>query len=99
MINNHSITIRCTEDIDTLAYFSNLAKQYEDKTYKNDYEKAISKQAYDIIPRIIDVKNGYVVLDDMTIRCSESVSWFVAQYDGCKESEMHSGYNAAIMGY
>lgn len=99
MENNHNITIHSFDDIETLAYFSQLAMKHENNWCKNEYEKAIAKQAYDIIPLVVEVKNGYVVLEDKTIRCSPSVSSFVAQFDGCTESEMHAEYNAAIRGY
>lgn len=99
MENTHNITLRSVEDIDTLAYFSELANKYENNLCKDEYEKAVAKQAYDIIPLVVDVKNGYVVLEDKTIRCSPSVSSFVAQFDGCTEAEMHAEYNAAIRGY
>lgn len=87
------------DDINTLAYFSELANKHENNSCEDEYEKVIAKQAYDIIPLIVEVKNGYVVLEDKTIRCSPSVSSFVAQFDGCTESEMHAEYNAAIRGY
>lgn len=99
MENTHNITIRNNEDLDTLLYFSALACMYEQNQCKNEYEKVIAKQAYDIIPLIVDVKNGYVILEDKTIRCSPSCSPFVAQYDGCTESEMSADYNAIIRGY
>lgn len=99
MENTHNITIRSFDDIETLAYFSQLAMKHENNWCKNEYEKVIAKQAYDIIPLIVEVKNGYVVLEDKTIRCSPSCSSFVAQYDGCTESEMHADFNAIIRGY
>jgi len=99
MENNHNITIRSFDDIETLAYFSQLAMKHENNLCKNEYEKVIAKQAYDIIPLVVEVKNGYVVLEDKTIRCSPSCSSFVAQYDGCTESEMHADYNATMRGY
>ena len=99
MENTHNITLHTIEDIETLAYFSELANKHENNLCEDEYEKVIAKQAYDIIPLIVDVKNGYVVLEDKTIRCSPSCSSFVAQYDGCTESEMHADYNAAIRGY
>lgn len=99
MENTHNITLHCLDDIETLAYFSELANKHENNLCKDEYEKVITKQAYDIIPLIIEVKNGYVVLEDKTIRCSPSCSSFVAQFDGCTEAEMHTEYNAAIRGY
>jgi len=99
MVNNKKIVIKSSEDLETLQYFANLASIYEKSLFKNEYEMAISKRAYDIIPKIIAVRNGYVVLEDNTIRCSESCSWFTAQYDGCDERELHSGFNNAIRGY
>ena len=99
MENNRKIVIESLEDLETLHYFANLANIYEKSLFKNEYEMVISKRAYDIIPKIIAVRNGYVVLEDNTIRCSESCSWFTAQYDGCDERELHSGFNNAIKGY
>lgn len=99
MKNNKKIVIKSSEDLETLHYFANLANIYEKSLFKNEYEMVISKRAYDIIPKIIAVRNGYVVLEDNTIRCSESCSWFTAQYDGCDEGELHSGFNNAIKGY
>lgn len=99
MENNHKLTLYSIEDMLTLAYFSELANKYENNLCKDEYEKVIAKQAYDIIPLIVDVKNGYVVLEDKTIRCSPSCSSFVAQYDGCTESEMYADYNDMMRGY
>lgn len=99
MENTHNIVLRSIDDIETLAYFSELANKHENNLCKDENEKMIAKRAYDIIPLIVDVKNGYVVLEDKTIRCSPSCSSFVAQYDGCTESEMHADYNAIIRGY
>lgn len=99
MKNSHNITLNSPEDLETLHYFAHLANIYEKNLFKNEYEMVISKRAYDIIPKIIAVRNGYVVLEDNTIRCSESCSWFTAQYDGCDERELHTGFNNAIRGY
>ena len=99
MTNTHNITINSPEDIDTLAYFANQASIYENKKWKNEYERITSKEVYDFLPLIIDVRNGYVVLEDKTIRCSPFASDFVAQFECCLESEMHAEFNAAIMGY
>ena len=99
MENLKKITISCLEDLKTLHYFAMLARTFEQNLYKNEYEKAISKRAYNFLPKIVAVRNGYVVLEDNTIRCSEDCSWFTAQYDGCDERELHTGFNNAIKGY
>jgi len=31
---------------------------------------------------------GYIIKPDGTIMCSRGASWWVAQYDGCKEGEI-----------
>lgn len=99
MENNHTITIKDDTDLNTLIYFAALASMYEQKAWKDELQHVESKRAYEFIPLIVEVKNGYVVLEDKTIRCSPYCSSFVAGYDGCTESEMHADYNAIVRGY
>lgn len=53
-----------------------------------DGSYAPTKSVFPDIQRI-DHTCGYVVLKDGTIKCSTGCSSSIAQFDGCKESEIH----------
>ena len=83
----------------TWKYFVNQANIFMAGGYDNEYENALLNQDIQALLNIVEVKNGYIVLKDGTIKCSDDCSMYVATYDGCQEWEMHSGINAMIMGY
>lgn len=83
----------------TWKYFVDQANRFMAGVYSNEYEKVLVEQDIQALLNIVEVKNGYIVLKDGTIKCSDDCSAYVATYDGCEEWEMHSGINAMIMGY
>lgn len=83
----------------TWKYFVNQANIFMAGGYDNEYENVLLNQDIQALLNIVEVKNGYIVLKDGTIKCSDDCSSYVATYDGCEESEMRHGIWNMMRGY
>lgn len=83
----------------TWKYFVDQANAFMHGHYCNEYDKFLVVQDVQALLNIAEVKNGYIVLKDCTIKCSPDCSTYVATYDGCEEDEMRHGIWDMMRGY